>query len=279
MRATSGLTAVARLELAELLRSRWLVFCGGVYAALLGIFTLVGLNESTVMGFTGVGRVLLSFIHLLVLVLPLLALTATGQVVGQARDEGALEFLLTLPISRRAYLGAVTLVRYLALLGPLLLLMLAMAFIGGVVLRQGVDGRFVGRVIALSASLTWAFVGIGLFISVHVRQQAKAMVSLLLAWVLAVVLLDFALVGMMLAWRLNAGAVFVLAALNPVQCARMALLVTADPDLAVLGPVGFFLATRIGATGLLALGLAWPTLVGTFAWIFAARRFCRADVV
>ena len=79
MIATSALreiTAVARLDLAEVLRSRWLVFCAVVYALLAGGFVLVGMNESTLMGFTGMGRVLLSFSHALLLLLPLLALTA-----------------------------------------------------------------------------------------------------------------------------------------------------------------------------------------------------------
>ena len=75
--------AMVRLELAEVLRSRWLLFCCGVYALLAAMFVLVGLRESSVFGFTGMGRVLLGFCHALVLVLPLLGLSATGQVVNR----------------------------------------------------------------------------------------------------------------------------------------------------------------------------------------------------
>ena len=90
----------ARLDLAEVRRSRWITFCVAVYAVLAGVLVLVGMRESTLLGFTGVGRVLLAFSHALVLVLPLLALTATGQLVGRARDDGSLELLLAQPLAR-----------------------------------------------------------------------------------------------------------------------------------------------------------------------------------
>ena len=50
--------AVAQLDLAEVLRSRWLLFCVVVYAILAIVFLMVGMRESTVFGFTGTGRVL-----------------------------------------------------------------------------------------------------------------------------------------------------------------------------------------------------------------------------
>ena len=66
------LWAVARLEWAEVRRSRWALFCGAIYALLAVVFVAVGLRESTVLGFSGMGRVLLSVAHALLLVLPLL---------------------------------------------------------------------------------------------------------------------------------------------------------------------------------------------------------------
>ena len=73
--------------------------------------------------------------------------------------------------------------------------------------------------------------------------------------------------------------VFALALLNPVQAARMALLSAGDPDLSALGPVGFFVATRVGAGVLLALGVAWPLVTGFASWLLAYVRFTRGDVV
>ncbi len=279
MPALRRVAALARLDLQEVLRSRWLVFCAVLYAALAGLFVLVGLRESTVLGFTGMGRVLLSLCHALVLLLPLLALTASGQVINRAREDGTLELFMSHPVSRGEYFAAVTAVRYLSLLLPLVLLMLAVSLAGQAFLGSAVPWSFLGRSTAVSACLIWAFVSAGLAVSVLVRNQAKALMVLLLLWVLGVALLDFGLIGLMLQWRLNAPTVFVLAALNPVEAARMALLSAADRSLGSLGPVGFYLANRLGQVWLFALGLGWPAVAGTLAWLLARDRFRRGDLV
>jgi ABC-2 type transport system permease protein len=269
--------AAARLDLAEVLRSRWILFCAGVYVVLAGVLVLVGMRESTLLGFTGMGRVLLAFSHALVIVLPLLALTATGQVVGRARDDGSLELLLSQPFRRSAWLLGVTVTRFAVLIAPLAAIVVAMGLYGQA-RGQVIPWGFVGRILLVSASLLWAFVGIGLAISVGVRNQARAITYVVLTWGLAVALLDIGLVGMMLRWRLDAHAVFSLAALNPVQDARLALLSGLDHDLGTLGPVGFYMTTRIGDSGMYALGVVWPALLGTLAWISALVGFRRGDI-
>ena len=267
----------ARIDLAEVLRSRWIVFCLAVYAVLAGVLVLVGMRESTLLGFTGAGRVLLAFSHALVLVLPLLALTATGQVVGRARDDGSLELLLAQPLGRGAWLFGVTATRLAVLLLPLV------AVIGGLACYAQLRGQpipwgFVRHVLLVSAGLLWCFVGIGMAISVSIRNQARAITYVILIWGLAVALIDAGLIGLMLTWRLDARAVFTLAALNPVQDARLALLSGLEPDLDTLGPVGFYLSTRVGSASLAILGIAWPFLLGTLSWLGALVAFRRRDL-
>lgn len=271
--------AMAQLDLAEVVRSRWLLVCLGLYGVMAAGFVLVGLRESTVIGFTGMGRALFSLCHALILLLPLMALVVTGQVVNRARNDGALELFLSHPVRRVAYLTAVALVRYLALAAPLVALLLALGLFGRLAWGQPVPWAFVARAAGVSAALLWAFAGLGLATSVQVRSQARAMTYLLVFWVTAAVLVDFALIGVLLSWRVEPHAVFALASINPVQSARLALLSAAEPELANLGPVGFYLAQRLGADALLALGLIWPLAFGCGAWAFAAHRFRRGDVV
>ncbi len=273
------LRAAAKLDLAEVKRSRWLLSASLVYGALAGIFVLVGLRESSLLGFTGMGRVLLSLCHALLLLLPLLALTATGQVVNRARDDGSLELLFSLPLRRGAWFAAVSAVRYASLLVPLVVLMAAMAVLGRVAFGEAVPWGFLARALATSAALLLAFTGLGLLVSTRVRNPARATVTLLLLWAAGVALLDFGLVGLMLRFRLQPELVFALASVNPVQAARLALLSGVEPELSTLGPVGFWLANRLGPDLLLALGLAWPATVGLSSWTFALRSFTRGDVV
>lgn len=270
--------AAARLDLAEVLRSRWMVFCGLVYAVLAGVLVLVGLRESSMLGFTGMGRVLMAFSQALTLVLPLLALTATGQVVGRARDEGTLELLLSQPIRRSAWITGVTFTRFAVLFVPLVVLVVGLSAVAAAT-GQSVPWAFVARVLGVSATLLWAFVGIGMALSVFVRNQARAITYVVLVWGLAVAVLDFGLVALMLRWRIDAHAVFTLAALNPVEDARLALLSGLDADLGTLGPVGTYLSTRVGQDMLFIIGLGWPTVLGTLTWLAALVGFRRGDVI
>ncbi len=270
--------AMARLDLGEVRRSRWLVFCLGLYGLLAVLFLLVGLRESTVLGFTGLGRVLLSMSHALVLLLPILALSATAQVVNRAQDDGTLELLFSHPVTRAEYFLGVTGVRFGVLFLPFVALMVLVALIGRLGLGSAVTWGFLGRSLVVCGALIWAYTGCGLAVSTFVRNQAKAVMVLLGTWVLSVALLDFLLIGAMLQWRLNPRSVFLLAALNPVEAARLALLSSAEQSLSVLGPVGFYLAHRVGATSLLLLGTLWPLLLGAAAWLLALRRFSRQDL-
>jgi ABC-2 type transport system permease protein len=279
MERARDLLALARLDLAEVVRSRWLFVCLVLYAVLAGTFVLVGLRESTVVGFTGMGRVLFSLCHALVVVLPLVALAVTGQVVNGARAEGALELWMSQPLRRGSYLAAVTGVRTLALAVPLVVLLLLLGVIGRVAFGQAVPWAFVARSALLSSVLLWAFAALGIAISAGVRRPARAMTYLIVAWLLGVALLDFGLVGLLLRWNVQPQLVFALAALNPVQAVRLALLASAEPDLATLGPVGFYVANRLGPSALLALGIGWPTLFGALCWAFALRVFRRSDLV
>jgi len=273
------LAAVARLDLGEVLRSRWLVLCLLFYGLLGGIFVLVGMRESSVIGFTGVGRVLFSLCHALVLVLPLLALLATVQAVNRARDDGSLELFLSHPIGRGAYLTGVTGVRLAALALPLLVVMLGLGAEASLVQRQPVPWVFFGRALAVCVALLVAYVGLGLATSVLVRNPARAMTLIFGIWAASVALLDFGGIALLLQWHVPARLVFVLAASNPVEAARLALLSSGDPTLATLGPVGFYLANQVGMQALFVLGVAWPTLVGVGGWLLALRAFRRGDVV
>ncbi|MCA9531828.1 MAG: ABC transporter permease subunit [Myxococcales bacterium] len=272
------LSAAGRLDFGEVTRSRWLPFATIVYALLAGALLFAGMRTSEILGFTGMSRVLLSLTHVLLVVLPLLALAGTTQVVPRAREDGTLELLFSHPLSRSGYLIAVTLTRFLVLAVPLLVLLFAMA-LGARAFGESVPWAMLGRSGIVSVALLWAFTGVGIAVSTGTRNQAKAIVYALVIWALTVALLDLGIIGLLLQWKLEPRAVFVLAALNPVEDARLALLSGIEPSLATLGPVGFFLVHRLGGAAMFAIGVLWPVAVGTGAWLWALLRFRRGDVL
>ena len=273
------IAAVARLELGEVRRSRWLVVCGVLYGLMALLFVLIGLGESSVLAFTGMSRVLASIAQALVILLPLLALAGSALVVNRARESGSLELLFSQPLSRQEYLIGVTVVRFGALLAPLVILLPVLAILGREAFGEAMPWALLGRMLVVSAALVWAFVGIGLALSTRVKEPSRAMVYALVVWALAAAFLDFGLIGLMLQLPLRPDAVFLIAALNPVEAARLGVLSGIEPSLDTLGPVGIFLVQRFGSGWMLAAGALWPAAVGWGGWWLARRTLGQADVV
>jgi ABC-2 type transport system permease protein len=188
--------------------------------------------------------------------------------------------MLSQPARRSDWLASIVASRFLVVVGPLVVL-----FVGALVAGPLVDpsdraiAGVVARSVATTAALAWAFLGIGFWISTAARSPERATVLALLAWLATSALHDFALVGALLRFKLAPGLVFALAALNPAEAARIAILSGVDPDLSALGPVGFWLANTLGPRLALAVGVAWPALLGTFAMWRARRRLGRSDLV
>jgi ABC-type transport system involved in multi-copper enzyme maturation permease subunit len=273
MRTRAAVRAVARLDLAEIRRSRWLAGSAIVYALLAIVMVAVGQREAPLLGFTGSSRVLFSLGHALVVLLPL-----TAPAIGRARDDGSLELLFSQPLGRGAYLIATTSVRVIAILAPVAVLFVAVALWGRIGHDQAVPWAYMVRSVAVLAALAWAFAGLGVLISTTVRHPVRVITYVVLIWAAAIALVDAGLIGMMLRWRVDPHAVFVLAALNPVEDARLALLSGLDRDLATLGPVGFYVAGQVGDAAMYGLGLAIPFAWGTLAWLAALLHFRRADI-
>jgi ABC-2 type transport system permease protein len=271
--------AIARLDLAAIRRSRWIWFCVATYAVLAIVLVMASGRESPILGFTGSSRVLLSFSHALLLALPLIALTATAPAIQRAREDGSLELLLSQPLPAATWFAATFVVRYLVLVVPLALAMVGIGAWGQIAHGDAIAWTFVARVLAISASLLLAFAGIGACISAYVRDPARVITYLILAWALGIALLDFGVIGVLLRWQVDPHAVFALAVANPVEAARLALLSNLQPDLGTYGPVGHYLANHIGTGALFAIGVAWPAAIGVFTAALAFLRFSRSDRV
>lgn len=271
--------ALFRLEMADALRSRWVVFTAAVYGAVFAAFVWLGLRESTVLGFTGLSRVVLNVANAVVIAVPLVALVASSQTIVRARTSGFFELVLAQPCRRQDWLVAVIASRVVVVLGPLALLLLGTLVTGLVTGSDEALLPLVLRSLAVTAGLSWAFLGIGFLASSLAPTPERATVYALLAWVVGAALHDFALIGALLRFRLAPEAVFALAAANPVEAARVALLSGVDPELGVLGPVGFWLANSFGSKLTLLVGVGWPVVLGSLCLMLAARRLSRADLV
>ncbi len=269
-----------RLEMSDALRSRWIAFTAAVYVSVFGLFVWLGLRESSVLGFTGISRVILNVSNAVVLTVPLVALVATSQTIVRARQSGFFELMLAQPVRRADWFTGVVTSRFAVVVGPLVVLLLATLALGSVTgPRDAALMPIVLRSLAVTSALAWSFVGVGFCISAYARVPERATVLALVAWMGASALHDFALIGVLLRFKLAPAAIFALAAANPACSARIAILGAVDPELSVLGPVGFWLANTLGPQLTLLVGIAWPALVGSVALLAARRRLTSMDLV
>ncbi len=275
----SAFAPFLRLELAEARQSRWLWFAALVYGVLFAAFVWLGLRESSVLGFTGMSKVVRNVAGALVVVLPLVALVATVQSIVRARTSGYFELFLTQPAPRGAWFFAMLTARLLVLLAPLaglLVVALVVAF------ASGLPGDVVLVVLStfgVAMALCLAFVGVGTWLSTTAISAERALVRALLVWLVASAVHDFALIALLLRYRLSPPLVFGLAAANPLEMARLAILSSVDPELSIFGPVGFWMANSLGKALTLAVGIAWPLCIGVASIALARRRFGRIDLV
>jgi hypothetical protein len=169
--------------------------------------------------------------------------------------------------------------RLLILAGPFFVLMLASA-VASLSLESEPGMLAVAACsLAICVALIFCFVGIGLFVSAASQSSERALVSSLLVFVLVSALHDVLLISLLLRSALPPELVFGLAALNPSEAARVGILASADPELAVLGPVGFWLANSLGSAKAVALAIVWPLVLGGAATLAALRVTQRADLV
>lgn len=89
----------AYADIVESLRARWFLVYTAVFGGLVVVLFAYGLAESRIMGFTGLSRLLLTYIQLTMAILPVFVLVTTVRSVAGDREAGVFEYLLSLPIS------------------------------------------------------------------------------------------------------------------------------------------------------------------------------------
>lgn len=275
----SPFVAFLRLELADSLRSRWVVFASLLYLGLAAAFVWLGLRESTVLGFTGLSRVLLNLANAVLVIFPLVVLIGTHSAVVHARTSGFCELMLAQPVKRSTWFLALLTSRLLVLVGPLVVLLTG-CFVAAAFVEPEPGLALIGfKSLAVCSALVFVFVGVGLFISAASRSAERAMVWALIVFVSTAALHDVLLITALLRTSLPPQLVFGLAVLNPSEAARVGILASVDPELSVLGPVGFWLANSMGPAFALALAVLYPLALGLLATWRALRRTELMDLI
>lgn len=274
----SHLALTAYTDILESVRAKWFLVYTAVFGGMLVLLFLFGITESRVMGFTGLSRLLVTYIQLSMAILPVFVLITTVRSVAGDREAGVFEYLLALPIGLASWYWGKLLGRFAVVFLPVVLAMFG-AVAWGVVMRGAeVPWALLLYYTALLMALSWCFLGIGMLISTLARSADVAQGAAFVVWLTLLLFLDLVLLGVMIRGALPPEAAVAIALANPLQVFRTAAMMLFDQQLVLLGPSAYVILDHFGNTGYMIYGLLYPSLLGTgCAWL-GYRLFRRSDL-
>ena len=160
-------------DIIESLRARWFMVYSMVFGGIVVILFAFGLSESRIMGFTGLSRLLVTYIQLSMAILPIFVLITTVRSVAGDREAGIFEYMLSLPVSLAAWFWGRFFGRFLVVFLPVFAAMLG-AVIWGVLKGSEIPWNLFIFYTGLLMALAWCFLGIGMLISTLARSSDVA---------------------------------------------------------------------------------------------------------
>lgn len=269
-----NIRSIARRELGDALRSRWFILYTLAFAALGLAVSYVSAAGGGSSGLSGFGRTTAGLINIVLLVVPLMGLTAGSASIAADRERGMLAYLLAHPVARHEvllgkYAGlAASLLASLALgLGACALILAAVG--------AGTSPSSLIWLGALAFALALSMLSLGMLISVVARRAPVAIGIAVFAWLTFVFVTDLGLMAGAVALRLRIQELFALSLLNPLQVFKMWSLHAGEATLDVLGPAGLYASEEYGPRLHLIFGaclLAWVVVPLVLASLILSRR-------
>ncbi len=218
----SQVFALASKEFRDRLRNRWVLAVAVVFTVFSVVIAYFGGAQQGSVGLRSIEFTIASLVSLVIYLIPLIALILGFDAIVGERERGALDLLLSLPITRLEVL----LGKYLGLAAALTLSTLAGFALIAVLLYQQWNWRGLfhyGGFVISSILLGWAFLSLALLISVAARDRARASGLAIATWFFFVLVFDLLVLGLLVSTGGRmAGDVFAyLLLLNPADVFRI----------------------------------------------------------
>jgi len=269
---------VTLADFRESVRAKWFFIYSLVFGGAVVLLFVLGVTESRVMGFTGLSRLLITYIQLCVAILPILILISTVRSVVGDRESNILEYFLSMPISLIAYYWGKILSRFFLIFIPIIAALLGALF-WGKLKDLNISWYVVGYYSVLLGTLAWCFLGLGMYISTLVKKQEWGLGLSILIWLILLLFIDVILIGLMLRQQIMESVIVAVALLNPIMVFRAGAVLLFDPELTSMGPASYVILDNLGYHGFLIYTIVYPLTLG---WLFSCLgffRFKKGDLV
>lgn len=242
----STIWTLAEKELRDALHNRWFVLYTVAFIALSLGLSYLALSGSGIAGFAGFGRTAASLVNLVLLIVPLMALTIGAQSLAGEQERKTLAYLLAQPVTRlEVFLG-----KYLGLTGSLLAsLTLGFGISGALLALNGngaTDPQAYVVLVLLAFLLSLVMLSVGFLISAFTRRAGVAVGIGLFLWLVFVFLGDLGMMGTAITLRVPIDALFWVSMANPLQVFKMAAILNINTTLDILGPAGVYALQHYG---------------------------------
>jgi len=243
--ALANISAIAFRELRDAVRSRWFLLDTIAFLGLgLGVSYISSASAGGA-GLSGFGRTTAGLLNLVLLVVPLMSLTAGASSVASDRERGMLAYLLAQPIARWELLVG----KYVGISAALLAcIALGLGGCAGILAWKGeaTNPSSIVWLAGLSFALALAMLSVGMLVSVLARKASVAVGTAVFLWLALVFATDLGLMAGTLAFKLRIETLFYLCVANPLQVFKMWSLHAVDTSLDVLGPAGLYAMDTYG---------------------------------
>ena len=251
----NAIWTIARKELSDSFRNRWLVAISLVFATLALGIAWFGAAASGQVGYASTPATIASLASLGIFLIPLIALLLAYDAIVGEEEGGTLLLLMTYPLSKSQLLLG-------KFLGHGLTLALATIIgfgVAGIAIAVLVEdvaiaalavamGRFVGSTVLLD----WGFIALAYLVSVRVSEKPVAAGLALAIWFFFVLIFDLMLLGTLVAseGKLNPELLPWLLMLNPTDIYRLLNIVAFGDSGQLSGVLSLGTDLPIGAAGL-----------------------------
>ncbi|NOX46340.1 MAG: ABC transporter permease subunit [Chlorobi bacterium] len=274
----NGTLQIASLEIRQNLRSLAFWAYSILFGGFVAIMFALGITESQIIGFVGLGRLMVTFMQVSMVILPIYILITTVRSVVGDRETNVMEYMLSLPISFSGYFWGKFISRFIEIFIPVFLALLGAA-LWGTITDIDVPWDLFALYSFLLAAMVFCFLGIGMYISAKAHSQNVAIGSAFIIWLFLVAFLDLILMGVMLKMRMNPEIVIGVGMVNPLQVFRTAVLVLFDPKLTVMGPASYYILDTVSRSVFIVFSILYPIVLGFVFAFLGVRYFKRNDIV
>ncbi len=271
------LLLTAKADISESLRSRWFLIYVLVFGGIVAALFMSGLTESRIMGFSGLSRVLVTYLQITMAILPVFVLITTVRSVAGDREAGVFEYMLSLPVALSVWYWGKLVGRFIVVFLPVVLAMFVAVAWGA---SKGVEIPW-GQVLTYTGflmSLALCFLGIGMLISTLARSSDVATGAAFILWLALLLFMDLILLGLLIKQGLPSEGVIAVALVNPLQVFRTASMMLFDPQLVLLGPSAYVIIDAFGQTGYITWALLYPGALGLLCAGIGYYFFRRGDL-